>query len=183
MRSATYLQPGERRSCVGCHEPTGSAPAVQPLMALVRAPSTIEPGPDGSRPWSYPRLIQPVLDAHCVHCHHGGENSDKPDLRGEPADAFTVSYKGLEPYVRWYEWGGRTIRPITTKPGQMPSVESPLVTILEDSRHVEAVRLSDADRRRIYLWLDGNAAFYGAFSEPERLAQRAGKTIPPPELQ
>ena len=183
MRSATYLQPGERRSCVGCHEPAGSAPAVQPLAALLREPSIIEPGPDGSRPWSFARLVQPVLNEHCVRCHDGTEDADEPDLRDEPVDGFSASYKGLEPYVRWYEWGGKTIRPITTKPGHMPSVESPLVTILEDSHHADAVRLSDDDRRCIYLWLDGNASFYGAFSEPERLAQQLGKAIPPPELQ
>ncbi len=182
MRSATYLQPGERRSCVGCHEPAGSAPDVQPLAALLRGPSAIEPGPDGSKPWSYARLVQPVLDARCVRCHDGAEDSDKPDLRDEPEETFSVSYKSLEPYVRWYEWGDKTIRPIATMPGHMPSVESPLVAILENDDHAKAVQLSGADRRRIYLWLDGNAAFYGAFSEPERLAQRSGKAIPIPEL-
>ena len=29
MRTIVYLQPGERRSCVGCHEPPGTAPALR----------------------------------------------------------------------------------------------------------------------------------------------------------
>ncbi|NLH44144.1 MAG: hypothetical protein GX448_20080, partial [Planctomycetes bacterium] len=45
MRSVTYLQPGERRSCVGCHEPPGTASPARPdLLALRREPSAIEPG-------------------------------------------------------------------------------------------------------------------------------------------
>ena len=27
--------------------------------------------PDGSKPLSYPLLVQPVLDAHCIRCHSG----------------------------------------------------------------------------------------------------------------
>ena len=38
MRSVTYLQPGERRGCVGCHEPPGTASPARPdLLALRRA--------------------------------------------------------------------------------------------------------------------------------------------------
>ena len=61
MRSVSYLQPGESASCVGCHEPRLSAPAVNPAqpLALRRPPSSIMPGPDGSNPLSYPILVQP----------------------------------------------------------------------------------------------------------------------------
>lgn len=71
MRSATYLQPGETVSCVGCHEPRTSAPPRKLTMqALGRVPSVIAPGPDGSKPFSYPILVQGVLDRHCVTCHN-----------------------------------------------------------------------------------------------------------------
>jgi len=43
--------------------------------------------------------------------------------------------------------------------------------------------LADAELRRLYLWLDANAAFYGSYSEKERLAQRSGKVIAVPPLQ
>ena len=59
MRSVTYVQPGERRSCVGCHERPGTMPGAAQPMALQRAVSKPQRGPDGSRPWSYPRLVQP----------------------------------------------------------------------------------------------------------------------------
>ena len=80
MRSVTYLQPGERRGCVGCHEPPGSVVANRPTLAMRRAPSRLEPGPEGSQPFSFPRLVQPVLDRHCVRCHDGQTGSGKSKL-------------------------------------------------------------------------------------------------------
>ena len=101
MRTIVYLQPGERRSCVGCHEPPGTAPARREALAFRRAPSVIQPGPDGSQPFGYPRLIQPVLDRHCVRCHDGSTGPDKSPLvlTGEPARrAPSAASRVVEPY-------------------------------------------------------------------------------------
>ena len=74
MRSLTYLQPGEHTSCVGCHEHRFSTPdSTSVSLARQRPPSIIAPGPDGSKPLSYPLLVQPVLDRLCVECHRGAE--------------------------------------------------------------------------------------------------------------
>lgn len=183
MRSVAYLQPGERRSCVGCHEPTESAPGTSNGMAALRAASVIEPGPDGTRPWNYTRLIQPILNRHCVRCHDGEDDASAPNLTSRPQDEFVASYVSLRPHVRWYEWGEQSIRPIVTRPGEMAADVSPLTAVLHDATHAPEVTLNDDEQRRIYLWLDGNAAFYGAYSEPERLAQRQGEAIPVPALQ
>jgi hypothetical protein len=88
MRSLTYLQPGERRSCVGCHE---------------------------------------------------GVN-DVPDI-------------------------------------------SPLVGILEDEHHHGKMDLPDEELRRLYLWLDGNASFFGVYARDAMLAQLHGQAIEPPSVQ
>ncbi|MFH1922420.1 MAG: hypothetical protein ABIP48_21365, partial [Planctomycetota bacterium] len=185
MRSVVYLQPGERRGCVGCHEPPGTCSTVGQSLALGQPPAAITPGPDGTHPWSYPRLVQPVLDRHCVRCHDGAEGPKKspPILTSEPAGAFSRSYESLKPYVRWYEWGGASIRPITTRPGQMGADESPLTKILDDATHADHVKLPDEDRRRIYIWLDGNAPFYGTYDEESQLVQRNGEAVPPPKVQ
>jgi hypothetical protein len=61
-----------------------SAPPNLPIgLAIRRTPSKIHPGPEGSKPFSYPLLVQPVLDKHCVKCH-GGERKPitKPDFFG-----------------------------------------------------------------------------------------------------
>lgn len=184
MRSVAYLQPGERRSCVGCHESTGTSPDSAQTMAMRHAPSKIEPGPDGSHPWNFQRLVQPVLDQHCTRCHDGGDKtkSAKPDLRPVPNGDFTVAYDSLRPFTRWYEWGDHSIRVIDTKPGEMPADLSPLAQILADTNHA-AIQLPVDHAKRLNLWLDANAAFYGTYSTAERRAQAAGAAIPPPVLQ
>ncbi len=184
MRTAVYLQPGERRSCVGCHESPDRSGTTAPgkQTAFRRDPSEITPGPDGSMPWSFPRLVQPILDAHCARCHDGG-GAAQPRLVNAAADEFTGTYAALRPFARWYEWGGDSISVIVTRPGEMPADLSPLTAILHDANHAAELRLSDAEWRTLYLWLDGNAAFYGSYSAPERLAQFAGEAIPPPALQ
>lgn len=183
MRSVTYMQPGERRGCVGCHEPPQTAPPRGPLLALQRPPSVIAPGPDGTRPFSFARLVQPVLDRHCTGCHSSGPKANaRPALTGESQGDFSVSYENLKPSVRWYEWGGKSIAQAVTFPGHGGAEESPLMRILEDTNHKEA-GLSAAERERIVIWLDGNAPFYGTYSVSERLAQHRGEAIPPPAVQ
>jgi len=186
MRSVTYLQPGERRSCLGCHEPRGRTPANrQGLLALRRPPSKIQPGPDGTRPFSYPRLVQPILDRHCIRCHDGktGQLKSKLVLTGAPAGAFSESYESLKPYVRWYEWGGNSITQVVTRPGRIGGDESPLLRVLEDAVHSEHVDLGQQDQHHIYIWLDGNAPFYGTYEEEQQVAQRNGKAVSPPQIQ
>jgi hypothetical protein len=187
MRSVTYLQPGERQACVGCHEPrhqTATLEKARPL-ALQRAPSSLIPGPDGTRPFSFPRLVQPVLDRHCVRCHDGrpGDNTSELVLTGEPAGHFTRSYENLKPFLKWYEWGGASIEPIVTRPGRIGADVSPLTRILADAIHADSLELSEAEWQRLILWLDGNVPFYGTYGVDEQRAQQSGQTVAPPNLQ
>lgn len=183
MRSITYLQPGERRSCIGCHEgPNVTAPPGIALAAR-RAPSVLKGGPDGTKPMSFPRLVQPVLNAHCVKCHSpAADRPANPPLLAEAQGEFTVSYDSLRPYVRWHEWGDKSISQIATRPGRVGADESPLTQILSDKTHA-ALKIPDEDLRRIYLWLDANAPFYGIYEKSARLAQRSGAVVTPPKLQ
>ena len=182
MHSEVYLQPGERRACVGCHEAPGTAAANRPVMAMRRAPSRLQPGPDGTRPMSYPLLVQPVLDRHCVRCHDGqtAPGRSKLALTGEPAGNFTRSYQNLKPHLRWYEWGGASISQIATQPGRIGADASPLAAILDNATHRPQVRWTDTDRRQLYLWLDANVPFYGTYDPTEQLAQREGRSVPVP---
>jgi hypothetical protein len=43
--------------------------------------------------------------------------------------------------------------------------------------------LPDDERRRIYLWLDANAPFYGTYEKAAHVAQRNGDAVPPPRVQ
>ena len=126
-----------------------------------------------------------MLDRQCVRCHDGkvGPGKSKVILTGEPARAFTRSYQSLEPYLRYYSWLGNGVKEFVTRPGTLGADSSPLTRILDDATHASEVKLSDADRRTLYLWLDANALFYGTYDYQEQRAQREGKSVPPPKLQ
>ncbi|MCP4376366.1 MAG: hypothetical protein GY794_09355 [bacterium] len=83
MRTFVYLQPGEFRSCVGCHEQKGSAPPASP-MAMKGKPLAITPPSDPSyaNGFSFMRSVQPVLDRHCIRCHGLDKTEGKLDLLG-----------------------------------------------------------------------------------------------------
>jgi len=176
MRSLTYLQPGETVSCVGCHEPRDTTPSNHAPLALRRAPSAIEPGPDGSRPFSYPRLVQPVLDRHCVGCHGAQEPAGGVRLTGDHAgsDAYSFSYRALakKDWVHWFDSvnGGEWI-PLTT-PGQFGARASRLTALLREGH--EGVTLPREDLERIGLWIDLNVPFYGVYEPAQVALQRQG---------
>ena len=185
MRSEVYLQPGETLTCVGCHEPLHTTPPPYTPLAGLRAPSRIKPGPEGTRPMSFPLLVQPILDRQCVSCHDGTEGEGKSPLAltSKPTETFTQSYESLREYVRWFEYGGKTLYENVTIPGRLPAKAGRLLSILDDKTHAGAVKLTDAERRKLYIWLDGNAPFYGSYEDGPRQAQLEGKAIDPPALQ
>jgi hypothetical protein len=180
MRSAVYLQPGERRSCVGCHEPPGTLPPARQVLAASRPPSVITAGPPGSKPFGFPRLVQPILNRHCVGCHDGTAGPDKGplDLSGTAEGTFSVAYKSLRPQVQWPSYDAAA-----TRPGELGADLSPLSAILTGESHRHRVELPDEDLRILYLWLDAQAPFYGTYEEEDLASQRLGLPIPPPPLQ
>ncbi len=181
MRSATYLQPGERLVCQGCHEPRHSAPA-QPATipaALKRPPSKLKSDVDGTNPFSYPRLVQPVLDRHCVQCH--ADNADKaPRLDSEVVEKgnqgrqrWYASYHSLAPEYGFWQYGHRH----RTIPGKFGARASKLYALLQDGHY--DVKLSDEEMHRITVWLDSCSIFYGVYEKEGGLAQLQGKVVYP----
>jgi len=71
MRSWFTAMPGERVSCVGCHETQLTTPPSSPAAFPQRPPSEIEPWHGPTRGFSFAREVQPVLDQYCVGCHNG----------------------------------------------------------------------------------------------------------------
>ncbi|MFC1806068.1 hypothetical protein ACFL09_03715, partial [Planctomycetota bacterium] len=112
MRAATDVRAGERTACIGCHEPMAQAPANHPPSATARHAVAITPPPWGVRPMSYRKLVQPLLDRHCVRCH----DVTKPDggvvLSGDLTKTFNVAYEALNHHNR--DWG-HSIHPRATK--------------------------------------------------------------------
>lgn len=179
MRTVVYLQPGERRGCVGCHEPPGLVAASDNLVATRRPPSVLQPGPDGTFPFCYPRLIQPLLDRWCVACHDGTIGPDKSPviLTGGPEGRFTKSYESLKPFLRWPSYDA------VTRPGQVGADLSPLSAILTEAKHRKHLTLPDAELRTLYLWMDAHVPFYGVYEVADLEAQKLGRLVDPPRLQ
>lgn len=184
MRSVTYLQPGEVSSCIGCHEPRHLAPfpGAMPL-ALRRPPSQIQPGPRGSRPLSYPLLVQPILDRHCLACHNDTRAEGGINLVGRSQGHYSVSYLALTPRVKISAWDGRagfcqTNSEPYTQPDFFGARGSTLMKLLL-SGHGE-VELSGEEIEALATWMDTNALFYGTFDPQEQARQQRGEEIAGP---
>ena len=174
MRSGTYLLPGEKLSCKGCHETQGRAPDATRAapMAIRREPSRLVPDVDGSNPFSYPRLVQPVLDRNCVPCHV--KNPGKaPNLGKEPltrnwyASYNTLVRHGYTTYKDAYR----------TTPGAFGARGSKLFQMLEKGHN--DVKLSAEDLHRLTLWLDCVSMFYGVFEKEGGQTQLSGGIAKP----
>jgi hypothetical protein len=198
MRTITYLQPGEKISCVGCHENRMSSPLVgqAEAAALRRAPSPIDPGPLGGRPFSYVEVVQPVLDQHCVKCHRGPKPDGGIDLTGAPQGGFSTSYLSLCGDADFWgggtnlqnaakalvpRFGGRNQVQVTPPGGMYGARGSRLMKMLRQGH--EKVVLTSEELRRLAAWIDLNAIFYGVNLPEEQARQLRGEPVPMPEIQ
>ena len=140
--------------------------------------------------FSYRQNVQPILDKHCVECHHGAPigdlDADKPrsslDLRGivesvdrlkqAPDDdhkrAFTRSYlnltnNGKVDGSRWVKWLEVRSRSEMLPPYFIGSAKSPLMDYLEPSHY--DVDVSELEKRTIACWIDLLIPFCGSYTD------------------
>jgi formylglycine-generating enzyme required for sulfatase activity len=86
MRSWYTAMPGERASCIGCHERPSDVPPSHRQTAARQQPEEIRPWYGPARGFDFAREVQPVLDRYCVACHDDSPDegrTPKPDLRAE----------------------------------------------------------------------------------------------------
>jgi hypothetical protein len=67
MRSWFTAMPGERVSCVGCHETPKEVGHIAFSRAATRSPDKLAPWYGPARGFDFEREVQPVLDRHCVY--------------------------------------------------------------------------------------------------------------------
>jgi cytochrome c553 len=182
MRSLVYLQPGEAASCVGCHEDrTTAVPSVK-TIASTKKPAQIVPGPDGSKPLSFPILVQPVLDRACVSCHNAEKAEGGFDLTGTPTERYTKAYEALTPLVPYTAWGNPegNYEP-RTEPDRFGSRPSKLTKLILNGHY--DVKLTPEEWERLNVWQDLNALFYGTFNPADQARQQRGERIEGPDLE
>jgi len=160
MRSVIQLQPGERRSCIGCHENRHSSPPPEPSSAPTQPPRRLEPPPWGIAPFDYQKVVQPVLTARCASCH-GDQEPRRSDLRGTldqgrvPSSYRTLIEGG---WVHYFDltYGMRHFK---AEPLSFGTLQSRLWTVLADEHHRE-VSLDEAEMRAIKAWIDLNCPLW-----------------------
>lgn len=180
MRTFVNFEPGEKRSCIGCHERRTQAPETRLAAAFAGAPRRLaaQPGETAPRPLYYPTDVQPVFDRHCIRCHDGrppGEAAQAddrslhaaPDLRGEPTELFSRSYEsifraGLVDAIR--EWAGSDYSMQNAEavpPYSHGAHRSKLVAVLRGG-HYE-VALAPEEWIKLVTWIDCGAPYYGSY--------------------
>lgn len=166
MRTFVNLMPGEKRSCIGCHEHRRLAPSqdsARPL-ALDHSVEALRPQPGDSRPRTvhYALDIRPLLDKHCVSCHGKTKPEGGLELTGEPTQLYDRSYenfveRGLLGNLNDGECGSANVAP-----------EPPLTFGSHQSRLAARIRetpckanLTREEFIRIVTWIDSNAPYFG----------------------
>jgi Hydrazine synthase alpha subunit middle domain len=182
MRTFVNFQPGERRSCIGCHENRSHSPVSRVPLALKSAPvqPQPQPGETAPRPIHYPTDIQPIFDRHCISCHGAQKPAGDLVLTGEMTELFCKSYeeiihKDLTGYIQEF---------IGPKPdgsdamGYAPAVppytygshKSKLVSILRAGHH--GVTLPREEWIKLVTWVDANTPYYGTYFGRRNIAYR-----------
>ncbi|MCP4645244.1 MAG: hypothetical protein GY851_32680 [bacterium] len=166
MRSASHVQPGQTLSCVGCHEARTMAPPLQQPLAALNPAASIVPGPEGSWPFRFDQLVQPVLDKHCVRCHHPeGKNAEAAKIDLTPAKAYDTLVDRGKPSLREHVMAryraGRSIE------GGCVARNSPVLTMLTSKPGHHGVKLDDGERERLITWMDTYAQRLGSFNEEQ----------------
>jgi len=170
MRSFMTLQPGEKASCLGCHEDrtmTSVGTGASKLQALARPASRITPIAGVPEVPDFPRDVQPILDKHCIKCHNHKDRKADLVLEGDRGPVFSHSY-----YTLLLHWqvkdtaGNPTDRSGRQKGNDAPyttySSASPLMKKIDGSHN--KVKLTPTERATIRLWIDVSAQYPGTYA-------------------
>jgi hypothetical protein len=159
MRSVVQLQPGEQRSCIGCHENRQTTTPARAPLAARRAPSKLEAPPWGTEAFSYEAVVQPVWDAKCVRCHDAGDKQ-KMNLTGTlGADRVPASYRTLIAggWVHHFNWSYGQ-RHHKAPPLSFGTLKSRLWQVLDAGHH--DVKLTRDEMHRVKCWIDLNCPLW-----------------------
>ena len=163
-RTFWYLQPGEFRSCVGCHEDSGTAPpSSSSARKLSRKPRKLIPpaGPRYKGGISYMRTVQPVLDRYCISCHGLKRKAGDVNLvhDGETFPAGALSLLKLGEHRLGHKSYMVTDDRNISRPYQFLSPISKLPEMIKNNHG--KVKMDRQSFMRIIQWLDMNAPVYG----------------------
>ena len=190
MRSFTHLMPGETQGCTGCHANRNDATIQNRSLPAAFADDVqeIQPPEWGVRGFSYPDIVQPVLNRYCTECHNARKSPNGVDLTGDKTDFFNVSYEvlarkgtlgerdhvrhgaggglmGASPYTSWIStYNGEEANILKVAPKTWGSPASKLTQIVlsghPDKEGKPRFEMDAVSRRRIFAWMDLNVPYY-----------------------
>ncbi len=181
-RSLFHVMPGEERSCIGCHEDSGTPP-VAGFAAMRQRPRELTPpaGPRYAGGFSFKRTVQPVLDRYCIRCHgldktaggvnllgNYGRGSGAPGMPVKPkfnnADSYATltTRPGLLKLALRKGNAGVDSETVNSRPKDYFAHASKLIPMLRKGH--EKTKLDEESLRCIIDWLDCNAIRYGDYA-------------------
>jgi formylglycine-generating enzyme required for sulfatase activity len=159
MRSWYTAMPGERASCIGCHEPFSESAPPEATLAALKPAAQIEPWRGPERPFSFRQEVLHVLARRCAGCHHV---SGLPKRKSNP-EAPGLSADVLRHYVRHV---GSESDYRLKSPGEYYAESSELVQMFRKGHH--GVELDDDEFDRLVTWIDLNTPEFGTWAEKSR---------------
>lgn len=173
MRSWSTLQPGETFSCVGCHEDKNASPpaTTRVTLAMQAGPKPLAPSHGSPAGFSFPKLVQPILDKHCVECHDRKAVAAKTSSlslegRGEldkrAQKTWSDAYKALA-NRKFAQWISPQSAPPMLAPYETGAVKSPLISLLAEGH--EDVELTPDELDVIACWIDLGVPYSGDYIE------------------
>lgn len=170
MHSFTSVMPGERTTCIGCHEPRTETPAADVRDALLRVTrnAPVDPAPVRGVPeiFDYLRDVQPILDKHCLECHNHDREEGGFNISGHWGPLYPIGYIQMS----WRDLFGdnRVVLPYAEHsksnfaPYEIGTGSSRLLKLIE-SGHA-GVDLPESERTIIRHWLDAGANYAGTYA-------------------
>ncbi|MBT3200009.1 MAG: hypothetical protein HN350_08830 [Phycisphaerales bacterium] len=172
MRSWSTLQPGEKFSCVGCHENKNEISlSTGTTIAMKAGPKKLKPFYDSTGGFSFPKMIQPILDKHCIKCHDG-KTPNAMSLMSTPQTNKRAKRDWSEAYLSLTKNG---------KPNEMinwlnvqsvPPMLEPYFKGANKSKIFEQIagehcktKLSQEELDKIACWIDLLVPFCGDYAE------------------
>ena len=165
MRSWSTAMPGEKVSCVGCHERQNSAPPSKTTIAVRSKPARITPWHGPPRGFSFRREVEPLVFTYCAGCHPAEADAatlaDASPTTTPPTTAPPIgdAYMFLRRHVRT-----PTIEPDmhVLEPYEYHADTSELVRMLRDGHY--GVELDGEAWDRLITWIDLNTPRYGSWT-------------------
>jgi len=185
MRSWFTAMPGEKISCIGCHETPMDVPGNTPNISAQGPPREISPWYGPVRGFDFEREVQPVLNKYCVSCHDGsrvGVADLRSELDGGKAEPKPIGYvarlhpdmlettHGKLKYSPAYDVLIHYVRRVGIEddvslltPGEYHADTSELVQMLKKGHY--GIELDAEAWSRLVTWIDLNGPCHGTWGD------------------